>query len=50
MSMRNNSKATAWKYDGVKGKRYNKRYANTYERRESKQARKDRVILAMSAS
>lgn len=34
--MRNNSKATSWKYDGVRGKRYNKKYANTYERRENK--------------
>ena len=37
MSMRNNSKATSWRYDGVKGKRYNKQYANTYERRQGKQ-------------
>ena len=41
MSMRSKSKATSWKYDGVRGKKYNKKYANTYQRRENKRMIED---------
>lgn len=36
MSMRSKSKATSWEYDGRKGKKYSKKQANKYERREIK--------------
>lgn len=36
MSLRRKSKATAWKYDGRRGRKKSKRLANVYERREAK--------------
>ncbi len=36
MAMRQKSKATSWRYDGVKGKKFSKKLANFHERKEAK--------------
>lgn len=36
MAMRNKNKSTSWKYDGRRGKKMSRRYANILERNNAK--------------
>ena len=42
MPMRQRNKATAWKRDGLRGRRISKRLANVIERRKAKELEKQK--------